>query len=285
MAKRRKKKNKKQMKYVWITPIVIVFILICIGAGTSNINEAADAIADTMTSIGNGIAKTWTGEDSKAKQKETAKVANGTLNMHTIDVGQGDSTLIVQGKKTMLIDCGTKSKGKDVVEYLNNLGITRIDVLIGTHPHDDHMGGMAEVINSFDIGVLYAPDNSNDKITTTWYMEFLDAVYSKGIEWKYPEVGETFELGEAEVQILGPSSKSYTNKNNYSIATKITFGETKILLTGDAEELAENEILNSGYDIKADIFKAGHHGSDTSNSEKFLKEINPKYVLISCKTR
>ena len=85
--------------------------------------------------------------------------------------------------------------------------------------------------------------------------------------------------------ILAPNSDSYKNKNNYSIATKITFGETDILLTGDAEELAENEILKTGYDIESDIFKAGHHGSDSSNSEKFLKAIRPKYVIISCKTR
>lgn len=95
--------------------------------------------------------------------------------------------------------------------------------------------------------------------------------------------GERFKIGGAEVVIIAPNSESYKNKNNYSIVTKVNFGETDILLTGDAEELSENEILKTGYDIEADIYKAGHHGSDTSNSEKFIKAVNPKYVIISCK--
>lgn len=283
MSKRKKKTNK---KYVALFCIAIILILICIGAGASNINEATNAIAETAGAIGNSVIQTWTGKDLKETNSPSEiKNVSGKLEMHTIDVGQGDSTLFIQGTKTMLIDAGTKAKGKTVVEYLQKLGIKKIDVLIGTHPHDDHMGGMAEVINTFEIGKLYAPDNRNDNITTSWYMEFLDAVDEKKVGWKYPKVGETFDLGEAKVKILGPTSKSYMNKNNYSIATKVTFGETDILLTGDAEELAENEILNSGYDIEAEVFKAGHHGSDTSNTEEFLKAVNPKYGVISCKFR
>ena len=147
MGKRRKKKNKRQIKYIWVIPIIVLFLLICIGAGTSNVNEAAEAIADTISSIGGSVVRTWTGEN-ETKKETIAKMPNGELSMHTIDVGQGDSTLIMQGKSTMLIDCGTKSKGKDVVKYLKDLGVTKIDVLIGTHPHDDHMGGMAEFITS-----------------------------------------------------------------------------------------------------------------------------------------
>ena len=130
---------------------------------------------------------TWENEE-KDKSEGLVNEVDGKLEMHTIDVGQGDSTLIIQGTNVMLIDCGTKAKGKEVVNYLKDLGINKIDFLIGTHPHDDHMGGMAEVIRSFEIGVLYAPDNSKDNITTSWYMDFLNAVDEKDIEWKYPKL-------------------------------------------------------------------------------------------------
>lgn len=176
--------------------------------------------------------------------------------MHTIDVGQGDSSLIIQGNKCMLIDAGTKAKGKDVVKYLKNIGIKKIDVLIGTHPHDDHLGGMAEVIQNFDVGILYTPEGSDKNVTASWYMNFLNAVEQKKITWKNLKAGDKFELGDANVYVLAPRLDSYTNKNNYSIATKIMYGSTNILLTGDAEELSENEILNGGFDVRADVFKA-----------------------------
>ena len=191
MGKRKKKKINK--KYIWGLCVIVTLILICVGAGASNINEAANAVAETAGAITNSLVQTWTGESSKTKESpKQAKVVNGKLEMHTIDVGQGDSCLFMQGKSTMLIDCGTKAKGKTVTEYLQNLGIKKIDVLIGTHPHDDHMGGMAEVIENFEIGTLYTPDNSKDNITTTWYMEFLDAVDKKNVEWKHPKVRRNF---------------------------------------------------------------------------------------------
>ena len=192
----------------------------------------------------------------------------------------GDSILFIQGDKIMLIDCGTKSKGSTVVDYLKSIGITKIDVLIGTHPHDDHMGGMAEVINNFQIGTLYTPDTSNNNITTSWYLEFLDAVDEKNINWIYPKVGDRFNLGEATVQILAPNSNEYESLNNYSIVTKITYGAVNILSMGDAEKLSEDEILENGLNVQAQIIKAGHHGSNTSSSEKF---IDPQYALISAK--
>ncbi len=186
---KRKKSKKISRKYIVMAVIAVILVLICIGAGVSNLDEAANVVADTVASLGNSIYGTLK-ESSNGASNETKeiKTVDGKLEMHTIDVGQGDSSLIIQGKHTLLIDCGTKSKGKTVVKYLKDLGIKRIDVLIGTHPHDDHMGGMAEIINNFEIGTLYTPDNSNDNITTTWYMEFLDAVEQNNVTWVYPEV-------------------------------------------------------------------------------------------------
>lgn len=195
----------------------------------------------------------------------------------------GDSILFMQKDKVMLIDCGTRSKGDTVVNYLKELGIKKIDVLIGTHPHDDHMGGMAEVINNFEIGTLYTPDTSDNNITTSWYLNFLEAVEVNKLNWIYPKAGDTFNLGEAIVQILAPNSNKYDDLNNYSIVTRITYGSVSILSMGDAEKLSEDEILKNGLGIQSQIIKVGHHGSNTSNSEKFINEVNPQYALISAK--
>lgn len=189
-----------------------------------------------------------------------------------------------QGNRNLLIDCGTRSKGDAVVKYLKDLDINKIDILIGTHPHDDHMGGMAKIIQNFEIGVVYTPDTSNKNITTTWYMEFLDEIEEKNIEWKYPILGENIEFGDANIQILAPNSNNYDNLNNYSIVTMITYGQVSILGMGDAENLSENEILNNNNDIQAQILKIGHHGSNTSTSKEFLNAVNPQYAIISAKT-
>ena len=166
---------------------------------------------------------------------------------------------------------------------MQNLGITSIDILIGTHPHDDHMGGMASVIRNFEIGVIYTPYTTNKNITTSWYMEFLDAVDEKNVEWKYPTVGENIKFGEADIQILAPNSSEYEDLNNYSIVTLISYGQVSILGMGDAENLSEDEILDTGVDIQAQILKVGHHGSSSSTSEKFLEAVKPNYAIISAK--
>jgi len=151
---------------------------------------------------------------------------------------------------------------------------------------------MAEIINNFDIGVLYVPNLDDLEITTNWFLNFLKAVDAKDEEynngksiWKFPKDDNgnfrRFSLGNAVVQFLAPSSEIYANKNNYSIAMKISFGEVDIMLTGDAEAPAEKEIISTGYNLESEIYKAGHHGSDTSNTEEFLEAVNPQYVIIS----
>lgn len=155
--------------------------------------------------------------------------------------------------------------------------------MIGTHPHDDHMGGMAKVIENFDVGVLYAPDTSNKNITTSWYIELLTAIEEHNIQWKYPVAGENINFGEADIQILAPNSAEYEDLNDYSIVTMITYGEVRILSMGDAEKLSEDEILNKGFDVQAQILKVGHHGSNSSTSKNFLDKVNPQYAVISAK--
>ena len=195
----------------------------------------------------------------------------------------GDSILFRQENQVMLIDSGTKSKGDTVVHYLKDLGINKIDILIGTHPHDDHMGGMAEVIRNFEIENVYTPDTSKENITTSWYIDFLEAVNEKNVTLIYPKVGDILELGEASIQIMAPNSNSYEDINNYSIVTKVVYGQVGIICMGDAEKISEEEILENGLNVQAQIIKIGHHGSNTSNSEKFISTINPQFALISAK--
>ena len=218
---------------------------------------------------------------NQIQDENLKKQVEGNLEIHMIDVGQADSFLYKQGNKVMLIDAGPKDAGPKVVEYLKSLNISKIDILIGTHPHEDHMGGMAEVVKNFDIGDVYIPNTENESITTKYYLNFLNAIENKKLKITYPKVGDTIKLGDANVTFLSPSKTKYEDINNYSIATKVSFGNFAIVSTGDCEKDAEEEILQSGININAQIYKAGHHGSSSSSSEEFVKAINPKYALIS----
>ena len=269
MANKRRKKEKRKL-IIELIVITILLLLSYFGYECTQYGGFENTINKAIASL-----------DTSNKPTIERKIVDGMMEVHTIDVGQGDSILVIQKDKVMLVDCGTRAKGETVVEYLKKLGITKIDILVGTHSHDDHMGGIAEVIRNFEIGILYAPDNTKDNITTFWYMDFIDAVAEKNVNWVYPEVGNTFEIGEATAQIVAPNSKQYNNMNNYSIVLRVTYGETDILLTGDAEKLSEEEIINNGLYIDVDILKLGHHGSDTSTSEEFLKATTPQYAIIS----
>lgn len=210
-----------------------------------------------------------------------AQTLEGQLVVHMIDVGQADCFLLVQGEKTALIDCGTRSTGKDAVAYLQELGITELDYVIGTHPHDDHMGGMYDVITNFEVGTVIIPDVRNGKITANWYMKLMNELQTGDYEIHYAQEGDIYELEDANMQVLAAET-DVSNTNNYSIVLKVSFGEMDMIMTGDAETEIEKKILESGVDIDAEILKVGHHGSDTSNSEAFLDAISPEYGLISC---
>ena len=145
------------------------------------------------------------------------------------------------------------------------------------------MGGMYEVITNFQIGKVIIPDSTNSEITTNWYMKLISELNSGKYETEFAEIGKTYELGDATMKIIGPMSEPEDNINNYSTILKVTYGEMDIIMTGDAETEVEEEILESGEDIDAEILKVGHHGSDTSTSDEFLEAISPDYALISAK--
>ena len=226
------------------------------------------------------IIPTETTSETQHQTAPPVENVEGQLVVHMIDVGQADSFLLVQDDCTALVDCGTRSTGKDAIEYIKQLGITQIDYVIGTHPHDDHMGGMYDIITNFEVGTVIIPDSRNGDITTNWYIKLMNELKTGGYEVHYPTEGEVFNLEDATMKVLAAET-DVSNRNNYSIVLKVTFGQIDMIMTGDAETEIEEKILKSGVDIDAEILKVGHHGSDTSNSEEFLDAISPEYGLIS----
>lgn len=209
---------------------------------------------------------------------KSEKEVSGNIEIHYMDVGQGDATLIKCDGMTMLIDAGDNSQGMNVRSYLEEQEIEHIDYVIGTHPDADHIGGLDVVIYNFDCGTILMPDESKD---TKTYDDVIETIENKNYKITRPEVGKTYSLGEADFTIIAPN-RDYDDANNESIGIILTYGETRFLFTGDAEEEAELDILNNGIDIHADVYKAGHHGSRTSSCNEFLADITPKAVVVSC---
>lgn len=203
----------------------------------------------------------------------------GTLAVHFIDVGQGDSILAESGGHYMLIDAGENDQGDKVVTYLQSQGIDALDYVIGTHPHSDHIGGLDDVINNFHIGEIILPAAEH---TTKTFEEVLDAIEAQGLKITLPNVGDTYSLGGASFEIIAPNKDYGDDLNNWSVGLKLTYGQNSFVMCGDAEAEAEEDICANGIDITADVLKLGHHGSSTSSCEDFLDRVDPEYAVVSC---
>ena len=200
------------------------------------------------------------------------------MEVHFLDVGQGDSTLIVCGEHAMLIDAGDDSKGTQIQNYLQKQKIEKLDYLVLTHPDADHIGGAPVIISKFEIDKVFVSNYEKDNKT---YQKLIQALDNKRLKYTTPKVGAQYSLGTATITILAPG-KEYDNPNDASIALLIQNGDHKFLFTGDAGEEAEQDILDSGMTVLADVYQVGHHGSKTSTSEDFLEAVNPTYAVISC---
>ncbi len=197
---------------------------------------------------------------------------------HYIDVGQADSELIISNGHSMLIDGGNAPDSNLIVSYLRGCGIEHLDYVVCTHAHEDHVGGLSGALHECAADhVLCSVDEHDTKV----FKNFKSYAKKQGREIEIPSAGDSFELGGSRVEILAPINE-YDDVNNNSIVLKVTYGDTSFLFTGDAEREEEQDILNAGYDISADVLKVGHHGSSTSTSYPFLREVMPKYAVISC---
>ncbi|MBE6881126.1 MAG: MBL fold metallo-hydrolase [Ruminococcaceae bacterium] len=222
---------------------------------------------------------TW--ESVFAEEIPDFSIPTGEVQVHFIDVGQGDSTLIVTEEKIVLIDSGETEYDGVVKEYIKNLGITKIDIVIGTHPHSDHIGSMSKVVDGVDVSEIILPKMTKDMIPATkCYNDLLESADKKEAKVRFVRAGERLKLSEGcIIDILAPVS-DYDDLNNYSITCKLVHGENSFLFTGDIETSAEYDIVESGADLSVDVLKVPHHGSATSSSYKFLKEVRPTYAVF-----
>lgn len=212
-------------------------------------------------------------------------VVSNSMQQHTtvhfIDVGQGDCSLIVSGGEAVLMDAGLTATADQVIDYLREAGVTRLTAAVGTHPHEDHIGGMAAVLEAFPTDVLYLP--AQTALTAT-YTSMLDAAEQTGVSVQVPSPGQVLTFGnQAALTFLAPTpDDTFDNANNYSIISMLAADDFRVLFTGDAEAQAEEAVLASGADLSCDVLKVGHHGSDTSSTNAFLDAVSPKIAVISC---
>lgn len=216
-------------------------------------------------------------QNNNQNQNDYINTNNNLLKVHYLDVGQGDSIFIeLPNNETMLIDAAESYQSENIINYLKNLNYQKIDYVIGTHPHTDHIGGLKDIINTFEIGKIYMPKVVS---TTKTYESLLMAIKDKNLKINTAKAGTSIiDTDALKINILAPNNSTYTELNNYSVVTKITYGTTKFLFMGDAEKLSENEIKEN---VTADVIKIGHHGSNTSSSIDFIKKVNAKYGIIS----
>lgn len=216
--------------------------------------------------------------------KAVVAIDDAKLSVHSIDVGQGDSTLIVAGSTTVLIDAGEADEARSVIEYLNKYGIKRIDYVIATHPHSDHIGGIPDVMYAVPVGKIIMPRLPDELVpVTSSYNNLLRAISKNGLRATRAVPGDVYPLGaDAYLEIIAPIREDYEEINNYSVVCRITCGEVSFLFMGDAEKAVENDIIESGADISADFLKVGHHGSTTSTRQPLLDAVRPEYAVIYC---
>ncbi len=238
-------------------------------------------ISIIVIAVWGAIFSHYRAEDSpKEENSNIAFTDDMQMKVHFIDVGQGDSALLeLPGEKTMLIDAGDNGSEGVILGYIDSLDIDRIDYLIATHPHADHIGGMEEIIKSYDIGAMYMPRVSSESRT---FEKMLDAIEEKDVPLYTLESGKSIDTEGVAIDVLSPPENLFEDKNNNSAIVKITLGEKSFLFMGDAESQAEEELLKNVQDISCDVLKVGHHGSSTSSGKRFLEAAMPKYAVISC---
>ncbi len=203
--------------------------------------------------------------------------ANGVA-LHYIDVGDADSTLVVCEGRAMLVDGGDIGGGGAVIDYLKSQGVERLDYMVGTHPHADHMGGLSEVLQQIDADRFFCPMAESGLGV---FRHFQRAVREKGGQIEAAKAGDRFRLGGATVTVESPD-KTYKALNDMSLVLRIEYKDVSFLIEGDAQIQAELDMVAGGRAKKADVLRVGHHGSGDSSAAEYLAKVKPKYAVISC---
>ena len=260
-----KLKNKSRI----ISALLCICMLLCICSCT---NEAVP-----ITEEPNAPGQSENVTETEAP-KDTTDYSEHSFAVHYIDVGQGDAALVLCDDKTMLIDGGKPHASSIIYTYLKNLNIDYLDYIVASHADDDHIGGLSAPLAKMKVGNVLAPETEAD---TRSYESLKNKTAEQGLTIAHPKPGESLDFGSSTIEFYGPITESESDRNNGSIVMKIIYGDTSFLFTGDAEREEEQEILSAGYDLSATVLKVGHHGSKNSTTYPFLREIMPKYAVIS----
>ena len=269
---RRKKKNRELQKLI---TCIVIFVMMILAEKNGLFAVADSSITnvnkENITQILNYVQKPEIVESVSSG----LNIDKTKLNIVYFYVGQADCTLIMQNNSTMLIDSGNSADGDNVVNAIKALGIEKLDVVIGTHVHEDHIGSMSDIIDNFEVGKFYLPYNATS--TTSFYKRLLKSLTIKNMGIEEAVIGEKFNIGNAECEIMTVNNSDPENINEESIVLEIRYGTQKYLFMGDAEVI--NEKSREWNDI--DVLKVGHHGSNTSTSSDFLKQVKPEISIIS----
>lgn len=255
-------------KYFWYIGAILTILIFAISFGFVDFkNKNMD---DVIQNLG-----------SQKTSETFNEIQNEDMKVHFLDVGKADCCLIRCKDKNILIDAADKEPTDIVTEYLEREKIEKLDLVVVSHPHRDHIGQMNKVIEKFDIDKFIAAKIPENIIpTSTTYEKMLKALNKKNIKIKYVKGGDKFEIGDLKIEILGPI-KSHDKLNSNSVVMKVKYKDVSFLFTGDAEINEEKDILNSNANLKSTVLKVGHHGSKTSSSYKFISKVEPQYAVIS----
>lgn len=277
-SKKRKKAIKKGAKALFgrnLSLVVALLLLVCVAfslvyAQSTEFRNFVDGL---------GIFPTT----SQTTQRPSTKTDGNELEVHFIDVGQGDATLLLGSAGAVLIDCGTSDHGTDVIEYLNACGVYELEYFIITHPDADHMGCAYKILGAVDVKNFVI--NGKEK-SANFFTKALDVMEERGIPGLIASAGDTFNVGSLRLDVLSPAADEISglSSNDSSLVIRATYGSRSFLFTGDAEGDGEGLLLEKcgAAELKSDVFSAGHHGSRTSNSSELLELVRPEYVVISC---
>lgn len=282
MGRKKKFKINKKLKNALVTIAITILIYLLSKTGVlESIDKAiaetglADIVDTTDTSVVSTVPTVKTNTEIIEKVAQNIQIDSNKLNILFFDVGQADCILVLNKGKCVLIDAGNSGDGEFIVNGIKALGIEKIDYVVGTHIHEDHIGGMSYIVDSFDIGEFYLP--YNETTTTTYYKKLLTSLTEKEESIVEINVGDKFSVEDANFEVMAVDHSEPENANNTSIVLELVFGNQKYLFMGDAEtEVEDGRKWND-----VDVLKVGHHGSNTSTSQEFLNQVAPEISIIS----